>query len=173
MGRQGVPRDSRRRRDNDDASIAAARELAAEAALGDRARSEVIDVTGDLLAAISARSYDLIMAFQMIHDPARPVEALADHCADSASPTPSTWLWTKRSPKPWSRRPTTLSSDSCTRPPRPALLARRASRHPVGSNGHRHAPGRRLAGFAERAGFATVDVLAIDHDLFRLYHLIS
>ena len=33
-------------------------------------------MTGDLPAAITAGSYDLVMAFEMIHDLARPVEAL-------------------------------------------------------------------------------------------------
>ena len=62
--------------DNDDASIAAARKHAAEAGVSDRARFEVVDVTRDLPERIAPASYDLVIAFEMIHDLARPVEAL-------------------------------------------------------------------------------------------------
>lgn len=70
----GVGRISQPRLDPSSSSLSSA---AAEAGVGDRARFEVIDVTGDLPATIASGSYDLVMAFEMIHDLARPVEALA------------------------------------------------------------------------------------------------
>ena len=63
--------------DNDEASIAAARKHAAEAGVGDRVRFEVVDVTRDLPEGVQTAGYDLVMAFEMVHDLARPVEALA------------------------------------------------------------------------------------------------
>ena len=63
--------------DNDEASIAAARTNAAEAGVSDRVRFEVVDITRQLPDQITPHNYDLVMAFEMVHDLARPVEALA------------------------------------------------------------------------------------------------
>lgn len=54
--------------DNDEASIAAARKHAAESGVGDRVRFKLVDVTGDLPATIETGSYDIVLAFEMIHD---------------------------------------------------------------------------------------------------------
>lgn len=62
--------------DNDDASIAAARKHAAETGVSDRVRFEVVDVTRPLPERIEAGVYDAVLAFEMIHDLARPREAL-------------------------------------------------------------------------------------------------
>lgn len=58
--------------DLDDASIAAARRHADQAAVADRVRFEVIDVAADTLDG----SYDVAFCFEMVHDLARPVQAL-------------------------------------------------------------------------------------------------
>ncbi len=63
--------------DNDEAPIATARMHAVNAGVGDRAKFEVADVAGMLPDQIVAGSYDLVLALAMIHDLARPVEALA------------------------------------------------------------------------------------------------
>ena len=60
--------------DTDDASIVDARRNAEEAGVSDRVRFEVRDASGPLLAA---HSYDLVIAFECIHDLAEPVAALA------------------------------------------------------------------------------------------------
>ena len=60
--------------DADDASIADARRNAAEAGVGDRVRFEVRDAAAP---GLPERAYDLVMAFECIHDLAQPVETLA------------------------------------------------------------------------------------------------
>jgi SAM-dependent methyltransferase len=60
--------------DGDDASIADARRNAAEAGVADRVRFEVRDAAEPQL---DQGAYDLVIAFECIHDLARPVEALA------------------------------------------------------------------------------------------------
>jgi 2-polyprenyl-3-methyl-5-hydroxy-6-metoxy-1,4-benzoquinol methylase len=59
--------------DLDDASIAHARRLAADAGVSDRARFEVRDATDTSLTG----SYDVVLVFEALHDVARPVELLA------------------------------------------------------------------------------------------------
>jgi ubiquinone/menaquinone biosynthesis C-methylase UbiE len=58
--------------DLDDASIAAARRFASEQGVGDRVRFELQDVA----APAFGRSYDLVTAFEMLHDVADPVGVL-------------------------------------------------------------------------------------------------
>ena len=60
--------------DADDASIADARRNAAEAGVADRVRFEVRDASSP---GLPEGAYDLVIAFECIHDLARPVEALA------------------------------------------------------------------------------------------------
>jgi len=62
--------------DIDEASVAAARKHAANAGVADRVHFEVVDVTGDF--GDRAGQYDLVLAFEMVHDLARPREALAN-----------------------------------------------------------------------------------------------
>ena len=60
--------------DADDASIADARRNAAEAGVGDRVRFEVRDAAAP---GLPEHVYDLVTAFECIHDLPQPVEALA------------------------------------------------------------------------------------------------
>lgn len=60
--------------DADDASIADARRNAAEAGVADRVRFEVRDAASP---GLPGGSYDLVLAFECIHDLPQPVEALA------------------------------------------------------------------------------------------------
>ena len=60
--------------DADDASIADARRHADEAGVADRVRFEVRDAAAP---GLRERSYDLVLAFECIHDLPQPVEALA------------------------------------------------------------------------------------------------
>ena len=155
--------------DNDDASIAAARKHAAEAGVGDRARFEVIDVTGDLPATISSGSYDLVMAFEMIHDLARPVEALTT-MRRLGKPDAVHLVMDEKVAETF---------EAPTENPIERLMYAASVLHclPVGradtpsaATGTVMRPAT-FAGYAERAGFATVNVLPIEHDLFRFYHL--
>ena len=61
--------------DADEASIAEARRLAAEAGVGDRVRFRVVDAAE--LGAAGEGGYDAAFIFEALHDMARPVEALA------------------------------------------------------------------------------------------------
>ena len=60
--------------DLDDASVAEARRNAAEAGVADRVRFEVRDAADP---GLPERSYDLVTAFECVHDLPEPVEALA------------------------------------------------------------------------------------------------
>jgi len=60
--------------DSDDASIAEARRNAVESGVADRVRFEVRDAAAP---GLPERSYDLVTAFECIHDLSHPVEALA------------------------------------------------------------------------------------------------
>ena len=156
--------------DNDDASIAAARKHAAEAGVGDRVRFEVLDVTGDLPPAVPTGTYDLVMALEMIHDLARPVEALTTM---------------RRLGKPDAvhlvmDQKVAETFEAPTENPVERLMYAASVLHclPVGradtpsaATGTVMRPAT-FAGYAEGAGFATVDVLPIEHELFRFYHLV-
>jgi hypothetical protein len=48
-----------------------------QAGIGDRVRFEVVDVTRELPANVQTGAYDVVLAFEMIHDLARPQAALA------------------------------------------------------------------------------------------------
>jgi 2-polyprenyl-3-methyl-5-hydroxy-6-metoxy-1,4-benzoquinol methylase len=61
--------------DSDEASIAEARRIAAEAGVADRVRFEVVDAAE--LGAAGGGGYDAAFVFEALHDMARPVEALA------------------------------------------------------------------------------------------------
>jgi SAM-dependent methyltransferase len=155
--------------DNDDASIAAARKHAAEAGVDERVRFEVLDVTGELPASVEVGAYDLVMAFEMIHDLARPVEALATMrrlgTADAA------YLVMDEKVAETFEAP----NDN----PIERLMYAASVLHclPVGrtvptseATGTVMRPAV-FSGYAHRAGFSRVDILPIEHDLFRFYHL--
>jgi 2-polyprenyl-3-methyl-5-hydroxy-6-metoxy-1,4-benzoquinol methylase len=156
--------------DNDDASIAAARKHATEAGVGDRARFEVIDVTGDLPAEISVGAYDLVMALEMIHDLARPVEALTTMRL-LGKPDAVHLVMDEKVAEIF---------EAPTENPIERLLYAASVLHclPVGrADTPSVATGTvmRTATFqayADRAGFTATHILGIEHDLFRFYHLV-
>ena len=157
--------------DNDEASIAAARRYAAEAGVGDRAKFEVVDVTGDLPDRITAGSYDLVMAFEMIHDLARPVEALAT-MRRLGKPDAVHLVMDEKVAETF---------EAPTDNPVERLMYAASVLHclPVGrtespsaATGTVMRPATFRA-YATRAGFAGVEIAPIDHDLFRFYQLVS
>jgi SAM-dependent methyltransferase len=150
--------------DSDEASIADARANAASAGVADRVRFSTTD------AAIGTDgSYDLVCCFEALHDMAHPVEALTamrrmagadgavfivdERAADALTPN---------DPDPMQRLFYAASVLHCL---------------PVGrSEDDSAATGtvmrtRTLEGYAAAAGFASVEVLPIDHDAFRFYRL--
>jgi 2-polyprenyl-3-methyl-5-hydroxy-6-metoxy-1,4-benzoquinol methylase len=155
--------------DNDDASIAAARRHAAEAGVSDRARFEVVDVTRDLPASITPASYDLVMAFEMIHDLARPVEALTTMRV-LGKPDAVHLVMDEKVAETF---------EAPTENPIERLMYAASVLHclPVGraetpsvATGTVMRPATFQA-YARSAGFTTVHILPIEHDLFRFYHL--
>jgi SAM-dependent methyltransferase len=157
--------------DNDEASIAAARKHAADAGVSDRVRFEVVDVTGDLPDRIAPAAYDLVMAFEMIHDLARPVEALAN--MRRLGKADATILVADEKVAAEFHAPT---DDPVER-----LLYAASVLHclPVGradspsaATGTVMRPAT-LTGYAREAGFSTVDILPIEHDFLRFYQLIG
>jgi SAM-dependent methyltransferase len=157
--------------DNDEASIAAARKHAVEAGVSDRVRFEVVDVTRELADRVVPASYDLVMAFEMIHDLARPVEALAT--MQRLGKADATFLVADEKVAPEFRAP---SDDPVER-----LLYAASVLHclPVGmadqpsaGTGTVMRPAT-LTAYARAAGFSAVEVLPIDHDFLRFYQLVA
>lgn len=155
--------------DLDDASVFAARRHAADAGVADRVRFEVADVTDP--GAIASSGYDLVCAFEMIHDLAHPVEALAT-MRRVAAPGATVLVVDEN------------VGDAFVAPaenPVERLFYAASVLHclPVG----RAEEGSEATGtvmrpstfrrYAERAGFAAVDILPIEHDLFRFYRLVA
>lgn len=155
--------------DNDDASIAAARKHASAAGVGDRVHFEVVDVTRDLPARVSAGSYDLVLAFEMVHDLARPVQALTT-MRRLAKPDAAVLVVDEK---------VAFDFEAPTDNPVERLMYAASVLHclPVGmaetpsaGTGTVMRPAT-LTAYAQTAGFSTVDILPIEHDFFRFYQL--
>lgn len=152
--------------DIDEASIAAARKHAANAGVGDRVRFEVADVTGEQLGS---GEHDLVLAFEMIHDLARPREALATM---------------RRLGKPDAIRvvmdeKVAETFEAPTENPVERLMYAASVLHclPVGMSEPSSAETGTVMrpatfrSYALDAGFSSVEILPIEHDLFRFYRL--
>jgi 2-polyprenyl-3-methyl-5-hydroxy-6-metoxy-1,4-benzoquinol methylase len=155
--------------DLDEASIAAARKHAARAGVSDRTKFEVVDVTGELPEQF-AGSYDLVLAFEMIHDLARPVDALAN-MRRLGKPDAVHVVMDERvaevfeapTENPIERFMYAASVLHC-------LPVGRAD-SPSAATGTVMRPAT-FTGYATQAGFSDVQILPIDHDLFRFYRLV-
>jgi hypothetical protein len=139
--------------------------------VSDRVRFEVVDVTRELADRVVPASYDLVMAFEMIHDLARPVEALAT--MQRLGKADATFLVADEKVAPEFRAP---SDDPVER-----LLYAASVLHclPVGmadqpsaGTGTVMRPAT-LTAYARAAGFSAVEVLPIDHDFLRFYQLVA
>jgi SAM-dependent methyltransferase len=150
--------------DLDEASIADARRNAAAAGLGDRVTFEVRDA-----ADLTPGAYDLVCVFEAIHDMSRPVEVLAAlraMCADDGT----VLVVDERTADRFAE------SDG----PIEAFLYGASVLHclPVGlADQPSAATGTimridTLRAYARSAGFADVEVLPIQHDIFRFYRLV-
>ena len=150
--------------DTDDASIAAARRLAVVEGVAERVRFEVADVAA--LDHMHDR-YDAVFAFEMLHDLARPVDAL--RTARRLAAGAPVLVMDERAGEAF-----TVPADPIER-----FLYAASVLHclPVGrcetasaATGTVLRPAT-LRRYAVEAGFASVEVLAIDHDMFRFYRL--
>lgn len=148
--------------DLDDASIAAARKHAAERGVGDRVHFEVRDVTD---ASVAGR-YDLVYACEVIHDLADPVGALRG-MRRLAGEDGAVFIIDEN------------ASETFEAPGDPIqrLLYAFSILHclPVGrtaddssATGTVMRPDT-LRAYATQAGFSSVDVLQVEHPMFRFY----
>ena len=150
--------------DLDDASIAQARKHASERGVADRVRFEVQDVTDTSFG----RQYDLVLAIEMVHDLADPVDALA--AMDRISrPDGAVLVIDENAAEAFAP-----DGDEIQR-----LLYAFSVLHclPAGrSHEHSAATGTVMRpdtfeGYATAAGFKTVTVLPVEHPFFRFYSL--
>jgi hypothetical protein len=156
--------------DRDDASIAAARRLAAEAGVAGRVRFEVVDVTDELPSTVTPGSYDLVMAFEMVHDLARPVDALRT-MRTLGGPDAVHLVMDERAAEAF---------EAATENPMERLLYAASVLHclPVGRTEPSSAATGTVMrpvtfrGYAQGAGFDDVVILPIEHDMFRFYQLV-
>ncbi len=150
--------------DLDDASIAAARRHAAEAGLADRVSFDVADVAD----VADAAPVDIVFCFEMVHDLARPVDALrtARRLVGDRGPV---IVMDER------------AGETFTAPADPVeqFLYGASVLHclPVGMASQPSAGVGTVMrpdvfrGFAAEAGFGRCEVLDIDHPMFRFYRL--
>lgn len=155
--------------DNDDASIAAARKHAAEAGVSDRVRFELVDVTHDLPDWVDTGTYDIVLAFEMIHDLAQPQAAL----------TTMRLLGKPEAVHLVVDEKVAETFEAPTENPVERLFYAASVLHclPVGmaespsvGTGTVMRPAT-FRSYAHQAGFSSIDILPIDHDLFRFYKL--
>jgi 2-polyprenyl-3-methyl-5-hydroxy-6-metoxy-1,4-benzoquinol methylase len=151
--------------DLDDASVAAARKHASERGVADRVHFEVQDITADPLPS----GYDLVLAVEVIHDLADPIDVLAamdrisrpdgavlivdENAAETFVPDPE---------DPIQRLLYAFSVLHC-------LPAGRTHEHSA-ATGTVMRPDT-FAGYATAAGFSEVTVLPVEHPIFRFYRL--
>lgn len=148
--------------DLDDASIAAARKHAAERGVGDRVQFHVRDVADATLPS----GYDLAFACEVIHDLSDPVGALAAMRRMTA-PNGAVLVIDER----------TADRFEPSGDPLERFLYAVSILHclPAGRDADESAATGTVmrpdvfAGYAHRAGFASVDELPIEHPMFRFY----
>jgi ubiquinone/menaquinone biosynthesis C-methylase UbiE len=150
--------------DVDEASIELARASAERAGVADRVTFHVLDASGPAPDA----GYDLVTIFEALHDLSRPVEALAT-IRTMARPDGSVLVVDER------------TADAFTAPGDDnerlfygwsvllCLPTGMDHDHPVGTGTAMRADTVRA--YASDAGYSRVEVLPVEHELFRLYRL--
>jgi len=157
--------------DLDEASVAAARQNAVDAGVSDQVRFEVADVSDTSSFDDVASSYDLLLAFEMVHDLARPVDAL--RTLRHLGKHDATYLvmdekveerFDPGTENPMERFFYAASVLHC--------LPVGRSESPSAATGTVMRPDT-LRGYASEAGFTDTEILPIEHDLFRFYRLVA
>lgn len=149
--------------DVDEPSIAAARRHAEDAGVADRVRFHCVDI-----ATVDAGGYDLVAAFECIHDMPHPVEVLAAMrrlVADDGHVIVMDERVGERftgQPDDVERLMYSFSILVC--------LPDGRSRTPSAATGTVMRPDV-LRGYAQQAGFGDLEILPIDNDLWRFYRL--
>jgi 2-polyprenyl-3-methyl-5-hydroxy-6-metoxy-1,4-benzoquinol methylase len=150
--------------DLDEPSIVAANANAAECGVGDRARFHQRDVSDPSLVG----QYDLVMGFEMLHDLSHPIETLRV-MKGLLAPGGAVIIMDERVADAFSAPGDELErlyygfSTLC-------CLPAGMSEQPSAATGTVMRTDT-LRRYAAEAGFSRVEVLPIEHDLFRLYRL--
>jgi 2-polyprenyl-3-methyl-5-hydroxy-6-metoxy-1,4-benzoquinol methylase len=153
--------------DADRASIEAARRHASQANVSDRVSFELGDAAG---LGLGDR-FDLVVIFEALHDLSRPVETLRA-ARDLLSPEGTVIVVDERAADafkgmalddPIERFLYSVSTTVC--------LPNSLAEQPSAATGTVIRPAT-VDRFAREAGFASTDILPIDHDIFRVYRLI-
>jgi 2-polyprenyl-3-methyl-5-hydroxy-6-metoxy-1,4-benzoquinol methylase len=150
--------------DFDEPSIAAARANAAEAGLADRVTFQLRDAADPNLAG----RYDLVIAFEMVHDLSRPVEVLGVMrrlLADGGAVIVMDERTAETFTAPGDELERLLYSFSVL-----CCLATGMSEQPSAMTGTVMRPAT-LRRYAAEAGFREVEILPIEHEMFRFYRL--
>jgi 2-polyprenyl-3-methyl-5-hydroxy-6-metoxy-1,4-benzoquinol methylase len=158
--------------DSDPASIALAQRNAAAAGVADRVSFYLYDAAGPVPPGLVGQ-FDLVAAFEMIHDVARPVEVLQT-LHRLATPEGTVLVMDERTAEafaapggPVDRLFHSISLFVCL----PWGMAGDTPDRPSAATGTVMRPAT-LRRYAREAGFHAVEVLPIQHDLFRFYRLI-
>jgi 2-polyprenyl-3-methyl-5-hydroxy-6-metoxy-1,4-benzoquinol methylase len=159
--------------DADPASIALARRNAAASGVADRVRFFLFDAADPVPPGLGGR-FDLVAAFEVIHDVARPVEVL-ETMRQLATPGGTVLVMDERTGEafaapgsPVDRLFHSISLFVCL----PWGMAGDTPERPSAATGTVMRPAT-LRRYAEAAGFRAVEVLPIEHDLYRFYRLVA
>ncbi len=150
--------------DVDDASIADARRNAARSGLGDRVVFEVHDG-----AALPDGSFDLVTVFEAVHDMSSPVDVLAE-LRRLRAPGGHVLVMDERTADSFAESDGPVEAFLYGCSVLHCLPVGLAEQPSVGTGTVMRAS--TLAAYAAGAGFERVDVLPIEHDLFRFYELV-
>jgi 2-polyprenyl-3-methyl-5-hydroxy-6-metoxy-1,4-benzoquinol methylase len=152
--------------DVDDASIADARRLAGSTGLSDRVRFEVRDATET--DAASAGRFDLVTIFEAIHDMSQPVEALRV-CRTMCAPGGAVIVMDERTADSFAESEGEIERFLYGASVLHCLPVGMAEQPSAATGTVMRAS--TLREYAERAGYASVEIMAIEHDLYRFYRL--
>jgi 2-polyprenyl-3-methyl-5-hydroxy-6-metoxy-1,4-benzoquinol methylase len=151
--------------DVDEASVRLARANAAAAGVADRVSFHLRDVA----EPAPADRYDLVIAFEMIHDLARPAEvlrAMRGLAADDGTVIVVDERVAESFTAPGDELERLFYGFSVL-----CCLATGMTEQPSAATGTVMRPAT-LARYAEEAGFRGLEILPIEHDFFRLYRLV-
>ena len=150
--------------DLDEASIADARRNALEAGMGERTTFEVNDG-----AAVPAESFDLVCIFEAVHDLSQPVAVLAE-LRRLRAPGGHVLVMDEGAAETFAESEGPIESFLYGCSVLHCLPVGLADQPSVGT-GTVMRPDT-LAEYAVAAGFERVDVLPVEHDMFRFYELV-
>jgi 2-polyprenyl-3-methyl-5-hydroxy-6-metoxy-1,4-benzoquinol methylase len=153
--------------DNDEASIVAARRHAGAAGVQDRVRFEVCDVS-EPIDPLHIGRFDLVCAFEMLHDVADPVGVLRNAHA-AVKPGGTVLVMDERTEEQFTAPGQLLERFFYMASVLHCLPVGMATQ-PSAGTGTVMRPDT-LRAYATEAGFTDVAVLPIEHDMFRFYQL--